>query len=239
MTSRRILGVATVLVAGGIVHAAGCVTPASLPPGKDASVNPEAGGTREGGVCPDPLPAFKPVFRPPSGRRQNRCTDADVFTLVEACLGPQKAPAACADEKAKRAGCTQCMFTEDTSPTWGPVVHLGAFDAVIANWAGCLALLDGRPGPVDGGRTCAESANAYATCPPARCAGCYGTLQAQCNANAYAPESPCKPFEQDLVSCLAKATVPAVDLAGQCGISNPSPEPAEWFRRVALTFCGG
>ncbi len=234
----RLLVTSITLVAVGILHAAGCVTPGTSPPERDAGANPEAGGTREGGVCPAPLAAFAPVFRPPSGRRQNRCTDADVFTLVEACLGPAKNLATCAAEKAKRVNCTQCMFTDDTAPTWGPVVRLAAFDAVVANWAGCLALLDGQPGPVDGGRACAESGSAYATCPAARCAGCYGVAQTQCTANAYAPESPCKPLEKELQVCLAKVSVPAVDLANRCGIVNPSPEPAEWFRRLALTFCG-
>ncbi len=127
-----------------------------------------AGGTGGSGVCaPQPLDNFTPTWTPPDPLYQERCTDAQVDDLIDACFGGSDAT--CTAAKAAAADCWDCMVSDFTDSTWGAIFdgtdELGFRDR---NWQGCVAHAEGDLS--DSG--CGAKVAAERQCRWASCAGC-------------------------------------------------------------------
>ena len=142
--------------------AQGCSSSESSPggTGSDASASSDTGKTSEGGSTkdgpaavddgstasdckPGDVLSFTPVWKSPAPFDQKKCTDAQVEALVN-CLfeglpDQTTCDAVMADDANK--ACDACLFTEDTSAAWGPVITSNGTGTL--NTGGCIANVQG------------------------------------------------------------------------------------------------
>jgi hypothetical protein len=106
-------------------------------------------GPFDGGACPAPvtgscgpgsLAGFAPTWRPPTGAHQALCTGAMISQIYNDCF-VMVDPTACIDDESNFASCFNCLFTDETAPSWGPLVDQASGISEI-NISGCIALLE-------------------------------------------------------------------------------------------------
>jgi hypothetical protein len=176
----------------------GCVPVTSDPDaGAGQCTQPPDAAPPDGGQCValSNLAGFTPSFTPPSGAHQGKCTQAQIDNFRTFCLGTGDAQA-CQSFLATAEGktCAQCILTQPTAATLGPLVDHTSEGFVSLNTAGCVALLE----PCN--EKCARDIVALSQCDDAACVNCKVTDDASLAAlnacTATAESCVCKPYVQ-------------------------------------------
>jgi hypothetical protein len=107
-----------------------------------------------------------PTYAPASGEYQGLCTPAQITAIYTSCLGSNATQAGCnlligMGASAADLACSQCVFSEDTDPTHGPIIDRGS--TVAINLPGCVQLLDPN------GVACAKALQAADRCEVDAC----------------------------------------------------------------------
>jgi hypothetical protein len=137
----------------------------------DAGVGPapDAADAADTACAPISVAGFvPPAYVPASGSIQLACQTTAQLTAQEglytSCFGAGATSATCDtfDGGEGGAGCVACINTQETDPTYGPVV-----ERVVPtlNIAGCIQLAD----PSDAGVSCAHAIQAAEACAEAAC----------------------------------------------------------------------
>ncbi|MBW2523810.1 MAG: hypothetical protein JRI23_06525, partial [Deltaproteobacteria bacterium] len=197
------------------------------------------GGTGGSDACsPQPLGDFTPTWKTPEPIYQERCTDAEVDELLEACF--EGTTAACDAAQSSYSDCWDCLVSDFTDSSWGPIFdasdELGFWDR---NWPGCVAHAEGDLS-ADG---CGAKAAALWECGRVSCAGCLplsalnftADLAAfnACSQAASETGEPCATYLQEVETCTDALTGPIAD---QCDWTSGS-----WTnlaKRYGKLFCG-
>lgn len=188
-----------------------------------------------GGACPSPadVSAFVPTWRPPTGAHQGLCTPALIDEYYQDCLSLGEAQACDAFQPGANPAhlaCGNCITSNFTDPTWGPLVR--SANVLETNGSGCIALLD--PSAIE----CARAVQANDECDHAACDGVCGAAGAapfdewdQCGGAANA----CGCSSWFAASNCIQAVVGDGGPASQCLVGQTFED---FFSVTAQIFCG-
>jgi len=246
----RLLATALMFVGTGLAVAAGCsedegggdgggttsTTGVTTSDG-GAGAGGQGGSGASGACSPQPLDSFTPTWTPPEAIYQERCTDAEVDGLVDDCFNGTTA--ACDAAKAAAADCWDCLLSDYSDSTWGPIFDASAeLGFVDRNWPGCVAHAEGDLSA----NGCGAKAAAYWDCRHASCAECLpvsaftfnedlAALNA-CGTAATQEGAPCESYAEELETCAATLSGPIAD---QCDWTGGSL--LDVFKRYGKLFC--
>lgn len=150
---------------GGSGDAAADIVPP--PPLADAAGDSDARACRPG--IPEPRPRWVPSrpFHEPA------CSATEVDAFFASCAGADDA--ACAKFVADNPRCAECAYSEDSDPSYGPIIGHRTENYRYLNFGGCIG---NRLGETEGG--CGEAASLFDQCRYRSCHGCYAvTLEEQ------------------------------------------------------------
>ena len=156
------------------------------------------------------------------------CTSQELADFYQACMVGDIKSAACIAYQADAGACTQCLVSQTTSATWGPVV-VGGYGTTV-NIAGCIAITQNDATTT----SCAQKASDELGCEALACdAVCPVDVDAgllaydQCvedvaatSCNSYLAAE-CDPADGGFTACI------------------PHPLDAATFAALASVFCGG
>jgi hypothetical protein len=138
-----------------------------------------------------------PTYAPASGVHQGLCTQTQIDSIYQACLGSNATQAGCdmligTGASASDLACSACVFSQDSDTTHGPIIDRGS--TVAINLPGCVELLDPN------GLACAKSLQAADRCEVDACsANCpvsdAASLSLYDGCIDTAAEGGCKTFE--------------------------------------------
>lgn len=215
--------------------------PPSPTPACDGSACVDAGDggstptTDAAKVCaPGSIATFAPVWKPPTGKNQGKCSSTQVDQYV-GCLFSQAAnDPACRDYLSSPANavCGACLMSQLDDTQYGPLIRLSA-DAITVNVEGCVALMTGDAKAT----SCAAKAQALGQCRTAACdPNCpltdHASLLAYNACEDAAGNSVCKTY-LDGSSCIGPLLAPN-GVASACA-SGATPLDAAKY--VAKYFC--
>jgi hypothetical protein len=112
--------------------------------------------------------AFKPTWNPPLAFKSGACTDLQISSFYDACLGPSSNPGGCAAYVQANTSCAACLQTDDTAPQYGPVIWHANRTYYTPNIAGCIANEQGDAGA----GSCGAAYQASVKCKEAACVAC-------------------------------------------------------------------
>ncbi len=203
-------------------------TDAVAPPDTDAEPTPLCAPSAED------VKDFTPTWKPPSGKAQKKCSDAQVEAIITCQLDDTADKTACkaiaADKNNK--DCAGCLFSDTTVAKYGPLI---SGDGVIGvNYAGCIALLE--PNLTDAG--CGAKYQALGECSDTACQCPVtddDTFAARNKCTAKADTTVCKAFAAD-AACDTDLVAPGA-AAEACNISGGAF--IDNAMKYGLFFCAG
>ena len=203
-------------------------------PARDAEVTHEQdSGTADdfdsglNGCSPGDVSGFVPLWKPPTGQHQGKCTQSQITAYYTGCLGPSATQQACTSATAAaNANCMSCLTTQTTSGDYGPIVSGNGL--LVLNVAGCVALLD------PGNTSCARALQATSQCTHVAC-------DARCPVSG---DASLQAFDRCTQNAEANACQSYVSTCGDTE-ANGGPAAAcffqtfeEGFNVLAPLFCG-
>src|SRR5207253_1843437 len=78
-------------------------------------------GSFDGG--PGDVSTFQPAWHPPIGMHLGACTSSQIDNYYAACLGPLADVFTCQSFTTSNAACAQCISTNDTAASYGPLIN--------------------------------------------------------------------------------------------------------------------
>lgn len=201
----------------------------------------DAAGSADAGTCPPPtvgtcapanVATFMPQYKPPTGGHQGKCTSAQLDAYFTACDGPSSSRANCAAFRTNNAACATCLESQESAPSWGPLVFT-TNGVVQINIPGCIAILE----PCN--ETCARAYEAALQCEFAACeTNCPvttdpATLQAFQTCDDTADRCGCSKYAAGS-TCAEGLTGPGHPAA----ICTSAADFQTYFKQVAPVFCG-
>jgi hypothetical protein len=130
-----------------------------------ATIPPHGGAACAGtGTCfPHDETAFTPAWKPALGAHLGVCTPTQVSAFYTACLDTASTPTTCSawTQNAANTTCFGCLYTDSAATSYGALI--GYSQEVVANEAGCIALVEPCNQP------CAEAIMEQFACEDAAC----------------------------------------------------------------------
>jgi hypothetical protein len=160
-------------------------------------------------TCPstDPVNAADLPWAPPTKTQAGKCTEQNL-TDMQAYL--KQNPSTTNEQfeqyvKTQSAGCHDCMFTDASKPTWGPIPTSGG-KLVTINIGACFALVSGK-------EECGKAIQNEFDCEFVACAECADDTAFQ-SCQKKAQTGACKPFVQAIQSGCAGVPPTVDDVCG-------------------------
>ena len=201
----------------------------SVPPGPFACGAPPVTPIEAAPPCaPVSVAGYQPTALTPPHAPANACTSSELAGFYDACVAQDTTSAACAAFQSSDAACSQCLLSQQTDATWGPVV--AGLGKTKIDVPGCIALVQGDASAT----SCAQRASDALGCEAWACDGV-------CPVTADAGET-------SYEACLQEAAIGDCHgyVVAQCdtadaglGVCDPRPLDAQSFAALAAVFCGG
>jgi hypothetical protein len=207
---------------GGVAVDAACVACADGSP-SDATAPPSDGGAPDAGsdatcggdggaacaTCPttDPVAAADLPWKPPSALQAGQCTTADL-TAIQGFLTSTPGATNAQLEAfvlGRSQACHDCVFTDASAPTWGPIPMSGG-KLVTVNIGGCFALVSGVV-------PCGKAIQNEFDCEFVACADCASSPAFQV-CQKVAQQGACKPFVTAIQSACVGVPTTVDDACG-------------------------
>lgn len=203
--------------------------------------------------CPSSDPAcencdvssFSPIAQGKPITHANQCTTNDIAAFETACLATAATSTTCQTwqtaENTSAPTCLNCLFTEQTTASWGFLVCTSAGCSI--NIPGCLDVALGQTNQESTTSTpasCGDFLSASYGCQDAACSACSTTDFSTCANDAIAAE--CKTYADgftnaSVCSALQSDTPPAG--VNKCFPASQSGYTDAEFIALVNVFCGG
>jgi hypothetical protein len=216
-----------------MVFVVGCGSDAST--GMDMSVAGDLSMDLRGAGCtPGDVSGFTPMWHPPTGPRQGKCTKVQIDNFITNFL--QGTPTEQNAYKAANATCFACLVTTGDAANAGAILDLTATVGIYAgNSGGCAALVEGDLGATGcGARLAAVQSCGFAACKTGcdRSSPTYVPDFNQCVDDS--AQTSCLSYENAVTPCASAAT----DAQLKCLSSTWNGDLAGWFGYLGDVFCG-
>jgi hypothetical protein len=174
-------------------------------------------------ACSPHLPArWAPEWKPPLARRPDACSAVQIDLQYQSCESASATSDSCATFRndASNALCLDCLFTDESAASYGPIIRSGTLWK--SNTPGCIALTDGDVSASG----CGAKVQASSACYDAACAGCSPvTSFVECRQQA--GDGICRQYYLDAVCLLRPAYASCTEYATN----------EDYFRAAARFFC--
>jgi hypothetical protein len=195
---------------------------------------PATGGAAcpQAGTCwPHAETALSPAWVPPVGAHLGKCTATQVSGFYTACLDALSTTTTCSawTQDTANTACFGCLYTDSTATSYGAVI--GYSQSVIANEAGCLALVEPCNAP------CAQAVSDMYACEDAACGSTFCTDFASYNTCASQADActSCSGYSSS-AQCLSSITGTAHPAESICNLTATTFQPL--YTSIATFMCG-
>jgi hypothetical protein len=153
----------------------GSAPPPSFDAGQLSDPDTGFGPTANATCAPVDLPAtFKPTWRPPNGHHSGACSAGQISDFFTACLATPVDPARCSTFTQANGTCSSCLQTDDTAPSYGPVIWHDHRAFYTLNVPGCIANEQNDTSV----QSCGAAYQADLECKQTSCTGCFAAANA-------------------------------------------------------------
>jgi hypothetical protein len=179
---------------------------------------------------------FKPTWRPPNGLRSGACSAQQISDFYDACLATPVDPAKCAAFTQANGTCASCLQSDDSDPSYGPVIWHAKHAFYTLNVPGCIANEQNDTSP----QSCGAAYQADLECKQTACTGCFAVPNSSFAAFSACEKSAaneCTTYATGLHNACGDAIHDAGSPATTC--LPPSTTPAkDVYKLYAPLFCG-
>ena len=196
---------------------------------------PETSVPDTGPTCPTPyatIDTSQVTWVPPITPNPTACSDVQISTYFDACLGTNSSSQACNAfvQSSTNATCLGCLVTNSNASAYGALISVGGVD--YANISGCIAIVTGDTSATG----CGAKSEAVTQCESLAC----GDLCPVTDNASFALYQQCT---QSADSAVCKSYVDA-----ECDLSDAGAVYAEcvnhsgfqdYYTALAPIFCGG
>jgi hypothetical protein len=180
--------------------------------------------------APASVSAYAPSWKPPQSFKSGACTNLQISSYFDACLGTAATPGGCSAYESANASCASCLATDDTAAKLGPIIWHSNRSYYTTNIAGCIADEQGDAGT----SSCAAAYQANVGCNEAACAACITSGYSYCEGQAGGGE--CKTYVQAKTAACGAVNASGTPTAVCFPPSTDSTEDA--YLQLAPIFCG-
>ena len=205
---------------------AGTITPSDA-----GNLLPDANLPDAAVVCiPAPVGNYTPVWKGPNAQHSGACTTQNITLFFDTCLAPTSDPTSCHTFEQANAACVSCLQSNDTDPTYGPIIWHDQKAYFTTNIAGCLAIESGDSSPTG----CAASYQGIVSCKELACNACLAAKDpAGFSTCESAATSECGKLTNTCVGEIRDASDPASACLPPAGTQT-----RDAYLQIAPFFCG-
>jgi hypothetical protein len=172
-----------------------------------------------------PVPQAKPIAA------SGACTQEQIASFVQACVGATATNATCMAWQQSDAGtCGACVMTQASASTWGPLVC--DVNGCKLDVPGCIDVTLGQEAlerNASGNGSCGDFLSDEEGCVDFACAACAGSDRTQCESSALTNE--CKNYGDAATNAPACSTLDA-------GATACFPQSDSDYAAFVNVFCG-